>query len=78
MRHVFERRREQTSGVHRAIQYAIGLEMKLRQYEMGHRFCKTAVEHNGEGVLRHLWAGPDNLPTLTELKEPERWLRRVA
>jgi coenzyme F420 biosynthesis associated uncharacterized protein len=78
MRHVFERRRQQTSGVQRAIQYAIGLEMKLRQYEMGQRFCELAVAHSGEAVLGHLWVGPDNLPTLAELKEPERWLRRVA
>jgi coenzyme F420 biosynthesis associated uncharacterized protein len=78
MRRVFERRREQTTGIHRAIQYAIGLEMKLRQYEMGQRFCEAAVEHRGEGVLEQLWVGPDNLPTLAELKEPERWLRRVA
>jgi coenzyme F420 biosynthesis associated uncharacterized protein len=78
MRHVFERRRQQTSGMQRAIQYAIGLEMKLRQYELGQRFCEMAVAHSGEGVLGHLWAGPGNLPTLAELKEPERWLRRVA
>jgi coenzyme F420 biosynthesis associated uncharacterized protein len=78
MRHVFETRREQTGGIQRAIQYAIGLEMKLRQYELGQRFCETAVEHSGEGVLGRLWTGPDNLPTLGELREPERWLRRVA
>jgi coenzyme F420 biosynthesis associated uncharacterized protein len=78
MRHVFERRRQQTSGVQRAIQYAIGLEMKMRQYEMGQRFCEMAVAHGGDGVLGHLWSGPESLPTLAELKEPERWLRRVA
>jgi coenzyme F420 biosynthesis associated uncharacterized protein len=78
MRGVFERRRQQTNRIHRAIQYAIGLEMKLRQYEMGQRFCETAVSHSGEGVLDRLWSGPDNLPSLAELKEPQQWVRRVA
>jgi coenzyme F420 biosynthesis associated uncharacterized protein len=78
MRHVFERRRDQTRGLQRAIQHVIGLEMKLRQYELGQRFCERVVELRGADVLGELWVAPDRFPTMTELKEPERWLARVA
>jgi coenzyme F420 biosynthesis associated uncharacterized protein len=78
MRGVFERRREQTRGLQRAIQYVIGLEMKLRQYELGQRFCERVVEVAGAAALSKLWIGPDNLPAMPELREPERWLARVA
>jgi coenzyme F420 biosynthesis associated uncharacterized protein len=78
MRHVFERRRDQTRGLQRAIQHVIGLEMKLRQYELGQRFCERVVELRGADVLGELWVAPERFPTMTELKEPERWLARVA
>ena len=78
MRRVFERRREQTRGLQRAIQHAIGLEMKLRQYELGQRFCERVVALRGPEVLGKLWVGQEGFPTLAELKEPERWLARVG
>jgi coenzyme F420 biosynthesis associated uncharacterized protein len=78
MRHTFERRRQQTRGLQRAIQYVIGLEMKLRQYDLGQRFCDAVASMNGAAALQELWIAPENLPTMAELREPERWLRRVA
>lgn len=78
MRGAFQRRNEQTKLVQRIVNQAIGLEMKLKQYEMGQRFCDRAVAVGGTGALAHLWADPANLPTLEELKAPERWVKRVA
>ncbi|CAN5541165.1 zinc-dependent metalloprotease [soil metagenome] len=78
MRGVFERRREQTTGAQRAIQYVIGLDMKLRQYELGQRFCEAVVARQGADVLGKLWVAPSNLPTLAELRQPELWLTRIA
>jgi coenzyme F420 biosynthesis associated uncharacterized protein len=78
MRHVFQRRRTQQNLIQKAISNAIGLEMKLRQYEIGQRFCETVAEREGEAALAHLWADPDHFPSMTELREPERWLTRVA
>ena len=56
----------------------IGLEMKLRQYEMGERFIKAVERHADWETLNHVWDGPDALPTLTEIGEPRRWLSRIA
>lgn len=78
MRGVFNQRREQVNAVQRAINYALGIEMKLRQYELGQRFCESVVARGGAPALGYLWADPANFPTLTELREPELWLRRVA
>lgn len=78
MRAAFERRRDQQNLLQRVINHAIGLEMKMRQYETGQRFCTYVAERGGREVLEHLWASPENLPTLAELKSPERWVSRVA
>jgi coenzyme F420 biosynthesis associated uncharacterized protein len=78
MRDRFDKRRENTHLIARVINNAIGLEMKLRQYELGQRFCETVVERDGPDALAHLWASPSNLPSLEELKSPDRWVTRVA
>ena len=78
MRHVFQRRRQQQSVVQRVVAQAIGLEMKLRQYEIGQNFCEAVVEREGPDALRRLWVDPSHFPTMTELRSPESWLGRVA
>jgi len=78
MRSMFQRRREQTKLIQRAINHIIGLEMKLRQYELGQQFCEAATRRGGREALAHLWSDPSNLPTLEELRAPDTWLARVA
>ncbi|MFN2594993.1 MAG: zinc-dependent metalloprotease [Actinomycetota bacterium] len=78
MRQVFERRREQASYLQRIFNNVIGLDMKLRQYELGQQFCNQVVAEDGLQALTRLWADPDGLPTLAELKQPRTWLKRVA
>jgi coenzyme F420 biosynthesis associated uncharacterized protein len=55
-----------------------GLEMKMQQYEQGERFILAVERRAGFGALDRAWEGPDSLPTLEEIREPERWLQRVA
>lgn len=78
MRHVFQRRRQQQSVIQRVVAQAIGLEMKLRQYELGQAFCERVVERRGLDALGALWADPGRFPTMNELREPDSWLTRVA
>ena len=78
MRHVFERRREQTNMLQRIINQALGLEMKLRQYELGQKFCEEVARREGDAGIAYLWTDAEHLPTLEELREPRRWLERVA
>ena len=55
-----------------------GLEMKMKQYEMGERFIHDVERQAGFGSLDKVWQGPTSLPTLDEIKEPRGWLERVA
>jgi coenzyme F420 biosynthesis associated uncharacterized protein len=78
MRQLFEGRRSQTTAIQRAVNHVIGLEMKLRQYELGQNFCNEVVKRAGMAALSHLWEEPDNLPSLEELRAPESWLKRIG
>ena len=78
MRVAFEGRRKQTNIVQRIVNSVIGLEMKLRQYELGQAFCEHVARRAGNDALAHLWASPDHVPSLEELRTPELWLNRVA
>jgi len=69
--------RRQTGGVTRMFQQLIGLEAKMRQYKEGEEFLE-AVERHDRASVELLWRGPEWIPTLTEIKEPELWLARVA
>lgn len=78
MRHIFQRRRQQQSFIQRVFAQAIGLEMKLRQYELGQAFCERVAARGGVDALRHLWVDAAHFPSMDELREPDLWLTRVA
>jgi len=75
---VLRQRRKQAHGLSRILQQLIGIEAKLRQYEEGERFI-TAVEGvGGTELLDNAWRGPEWLPTLEEIREPNHWISRVG
>lgn len=43
----------------------------------GITFCAAVVKLRGIEQLNLLWAAPDNLPTLDEVKDPFAWIERV-
>lgn len=55
-----------------------GLEMKMKQYEQGERFIHGVERLAGFAALDAAWAGPEALPTLSEIGRPEQWLARVG
>jgi coenzyme F420 biosynthesis associated uncharacterized protein len=55
-----------------------GLEMKMRQYEVGRKFVLEVEREAGWAALDRVWEGPERLPTLEEINDPARWLSRVA
>jgi len=70
--------RRQSGGVGAQFRKLIGIEMKMRQYEIGEQFITHLEETVGIEALDAAWRGPDCLPTLAELEAPERWLERVG
>ena len=61
----------------RVLERLLGLELKLRQYETGRRFCDAVVDAGGPQALARVWSGPQALPTTAELADPALWLARV-
>lgn len=55
-----------------------GLEMKMRQYELGERFVLEVERVAGWDALDRAWAGPEFLPTASEISEPQQWLARTT
>ncbi len=56
----------------------VGLDMKMRQYEMGAAFIEGVERHASWSALDRAWEGPDLLPTLPEIENPVLWLERTA
>lgn len=55
----------------------LGLELKLRQYELGESFINAIEREAGVRAVDPAWRGPELLPTLAELSAPKTWLARV-
>ena len=70
--------RRQAHGLTAFLHKLIGLDSKMRQYEVGEAFIAAVEREAGPRAIDAAWRGPEWLPTLEELDEPERWLARVA
>jgi coenzyme F420 biosynthesis associated uncharacterized protein len=77
LRASLDRRRRSQSGLSRLVARLLGLDMKLRQYEQGKRFCDAVVSSGGVGALHHVFSSPEALPSLAELDDPDAWLERT-
>ena len=73
----FERRNERRGALERAVMRLTGLDLKMEQYAAGERFVAHVIERRDRAFLNRVWSGPDQLPTLAEIGEPERWIARV-
>jgi uncharacterized protein (DUF2342 family) len=52
--------------------------MKLKQYKMGERFVLAIERAAGWETINLAFRGASSLPTLDEIEDPDRWLKRVA
>jgi coenzyme F420 biosynthesis associated uncharacterized protein len=77
MRAAMTRRRQERAWPWRIIERLLGLELKLRQYEVGRRFCDAVVADGGPERLAEVWRSPEALPTAAELERPTLWLDRT-
>ena len=77
LRAAMDRRRASQSAPARLLGRLLGIELKLRQYEVGKRFCDAVVAEEGIGALNRVWSGPGSLPSLAELDRPGQWLKRT-
>lgn len=70
--------RRNAAGVTGWLHKLLGIQQKLRQYEVGERFVRGVVELGGGDAIDRAWIAPEHLPTAEELERPELWVRRTA
>jgi coenzyme F420 biosynthesis associated uncharacterized protein len=75
---VLKQRRASASPLTKLAQQLIGLEAKLNQYAQGEAFIEAVESAGGRELFDTAWEGPDRLPSLEEIREPRRWIERVA
>jgi coenzyme F420 biosynthesis associated uncharacterized protein len=77
LREAMEHRRASRSAPERVLMRLLGFDLKMRQYELGRRFCSEVAERAGMEGLNRVWESANALPTLAELEAPAVWLARV-
>ena len=73
----FEKRQREKSVAEQIFIRLTGLDLKLEQYRMGEAFIDRVVALRGHDFARRVWEGPLQMPTLDEVKAPERWIARM-
>ncbi|MFO7591035.1 MAG: zinc-dependent metalloprotease [Acidimicrobiia bacterium] len=69
--------RRRTQGLGGLVAKLVGIDSKLRQYEVGEAFVAAVEREAGPRGLDPVWTGPELLPTVGELSTPTAWLARV-
>jgi coenzyme F420 biosynthesis associated uncharacterized protein len=77
LRSALTKRRQSQSALVRILNRLLGLDIKMRQYEMGKRFCDIVVSEQTISTLNRVWDSPQNVPSLPELENPYTWIERI-
>jgi len=73
----FHQRQSERSLLERLVLALTGMAVKLRQYELGERFAVAVTEAGGYPLLNRVWEGPEMMPSLAEMRVPQRWIERA-
>ena len=73
----FELRQQQKSPAERMFARITGMSVKLEQYRLGEQFIAAIVRRRSHDMARRIWDGPEFLPSMEEIRDPDRWLARV-
>jgi uncharacterized protein (DUF2342 family) len=71
-------RRNAPGTVDRLIQQLLGFRQKLDQYAMGERFVRRLFDRGGMDAVNRVFAAPEALPTMDEVRDPDRYLARAG
>jgi putative hydrolase len=78
LREAMDARRRSRSAPEKLVERLLGLNLKMRQYELGKQFCDAVVAEGGIEALNRVWSEPASLPSEAELTSPGDWLERVG
>ncbi len=78
IRAAFDKRRQRKSNpVQRIIKMLLGMDAKMAQYVRGKAFVDAVVLKVGMEQFNTVWTGPETLPLLDEIDNPDAWVKRV-
>ena len=78
IRAAFDKRRQRKSNpVQRIIKMLLGMDAKMAQYVRGKAFVDAVVLKVGMEQFNNIWTGPETLPLLDEIDNPDAWVKRV-
>lgn len=78
LRRSFEAHRDAGRSLSAFAGRLIGLDSKRAQYRDGAEFCRALLHHGDLALLNRAFAGPEFLPTVSEIHEPMAWIRRIG
>lgn len=73
----FEERQKNRSTGEQMFARLTGLNVKMEQYRQGEAFVNAIVERHGREAITRLWAGPDSMPSMQEIRNSSLWSARV-
>jgi coenzyme F420 biosynthesis associated uncharacterized protein len=71
-------RRNAPGAAERLVQQLLGFRQKLDQYAMGEKFVRRLFERGGMDAVNQVFAEPAALPTMDEVRDPDRYLARAG
>lgn len=78
IRDAFDKRRtRQSNPLQRLVRALLGMDAKMAQYVRGKAFVDAVVGRVGMSEFNAVWTGPDTLPRVDEIDDPEKWIARV-
>ncbi len=77
IRRKFNQRRKGAGTLDRVLRRLLGLDAKMAQYRNGAAFVRGVVDRVGMEGFNQVWAGPEYLPSKTEIGNPAGWVDRV-
>jgi coenzyme F420 biosynthesis associated uncharacterized protein len=73
----FELRQQQRTQSEKLFSRLTGLDVKMEQYRAGEHFIDEIVRLQGHAMASKVWSGPEFLPTMNEIREPQQWIERT-
>ena len=68
-------RRGRRGGLGDLLARLLGMDLKLRQYELGKAFCDAVAAAGGDAALQTLWSSADRLPSARRAPGPRALAR---
>lgn len=72
-----EQRKGSRSLAEQLFNRVTGMDLKLAQYQQGQHFVDTVVQQRGIAFATKVWERAEHLPTMDEIRNPERWIARM-